>query len=132
MPDFVITQTMRQKEWVSEEFKNFCLRKGKLTKNKKFQDGINLTILANKRLRDAVKSGNIKNVVKIFSDDYAKCNYKTADMTPLVIKWNIDPQNYILDDVAVSANNFINKWMMNIGRKGYASDDTKALKHYRI
>jgi len=121
----------RKKDWVSKDFKDFVLKKAQVTRNKIYQDGINLNKEANKRLGKAIETNNVINVIKTFSDDYAKANFKTHDMTELVIKWNINPHLYVNDigNVAKSANNFMNKWMLNLGKW---QGKTKALNHYTV
>ena len=114
----LLTIESRKKDWVSKDFKDFVLKNAQVTRNKIYQDGINLNIEANKRLGKAIETNNVLNVIKTFSDDYAKANFKTHDMTELVIKWNINPHLYVNDisNVAKSANNFMNKWKFLINR----------------
>ena len=127
----LISSENRKKDWVSKDFKDFVLKNTQITRNKIYQDGINLNIEANKRLGKAIKTNDVLNVIKTFSDDYANDNFKTYDMTVLVIKWNINPHLYINDmsNVAKSANNFMNKWMLNLGKW---QGKTKALNHYTV
>ena len=127
----LISSENRKKDWVSKDFKDFVLKNTQITRNKIYQDGINLNIEANKRLGKAIKTNDVLNVIKTFSDDYANANFKTHDMTVLVIKWNINPHLYINDmsNVAKSANNFMNKWMLNLGKW---QGKTKALNNYTV
>ena len=93
-----------------------------MTKIRKHQDGLNLTVKDAVRLGRATESNNYHKVMSILEEFRSKVNWKTCDFEDNYIKWKDRydkyPEDYWFNikDIQRYLHNFICKHMLNKGK----------------